>query len=614
MGVLLKMLVRSTITSLFPLFACRCGGGHLHFLRSFYTLEYKAIHSLTGTRSSQSPTTMATTLRAFLTLLVKEDSSSRRLEEGDRHPRASARPDEDSFITTSSLVYKMYKRVVHHAADETSSEMTFDCSSFSEHDYYDLDEDFGVDDGSSFGLTGGFKQGKDHMTFSPLETMIAPDSLLSALPPSTPSSTSIETAHLPSYAAVHQDWQSISGTDETLLLQELSDRASSLLQRESCCDYTVKNYFQRMPGCCPRFPSSAAVASIVSSTDSSSLSTHHVPALPVDSKCRSIMMNWSFRVAEFSLLNHERGHRQQVKARLLSRAFSYVDRICTKFEIANRDQYKLLTIVCLHLSAKVGGLLKSGAQVYDCYERRQRRSSDDTASTSVSTRSLSSTSLSSAVMSVESHQTIVPTPHSLDSVADSSFILQEVEQQDQTESSCSTEYIWLLSLHGLHSLCNEEFTMEEFKQMECAILHHGLGWRLSSVVALDWVDIYLELMVLHQPPLLLRRNRDQKDMNLTCGKRNFLSFSKAECNDIRDATLTQLEYALKRPCFMTCAPSLLGLATFLNVMKGYCSVGSNDCDLVLLSCIEEAIGLNIDYDDLYDIQVQMMFEHDECLV
>ena len=154
--------------------------------------------------------------------------------------------------------------------------------------------------------------------------------------------------------------------------------------------------------------------------------------------------------------------------------------------------------------------------------------------------------------------------------------------------------------------------MEEFKQMECEILQHGLDWRLNSATPLDWVDIYLELMVLRPPPLLLRRNHDQ-NANLTCGKRNFLSFSEAECDDIRDATLTHLEYALKRPSFMTCKPSLLGLAAFLNVMKGYCSVGSNDCDLVLLSSIEEAIGLSIDYDDLYDIQVKMMFEHDECL-
>jgi len=138
-------------------------------------------------------------------------------------------------------------------------------------------------------------------------------------------------------------------------------------------------------------------------------------------------------------------------------------------------------------------------------------------------------------------------------------------------------------------------------------------------VALDWVDIYLEVMVLCPPPLLLRRKDDDLDSRIdtSCGKKkkNFLSLTKVECDDIRDATLTQLEYALKRPCLMGCAPSLLGLGAFLNVMKEYCSIGCNDSDLVLLSSIERAIGFSFDYDELYDVQVRMMFQHDddECM-
>ena len=535
------------------------------------------------------------------------------------HPRGTTTDDDGSFIPTGSLVYKMYKRVVFHT-DETSSEMTFDCSSFSEYDYFDSEEeDFGVEDNGVI-ADSVFREDEELAT-EVLTTLLplvsAHDSSLSSSPPPSPSSSSMGAPHLLTYDTC-QDWKTFPDTGETLLLQELSDRASSLLQRESCSDYTIQNYFQRLPGCCPRFPPSdqGSHASAVFSSDSSSLPTPSGSTLPIDSKCRSIMMNWSFRVVEFSLLNHDGRQRQQLKARLLSRTFSFVDRICTKFEIANRDQYKLLTIVCLHLAAKISGLLKSDAQVYDCYERFQRRCSDDTASTSASSRSSSSPSTSSAGMSVESSQTIVPTPHSQGSVADSSLPLQEDQQQEQ---SYSTEYIWLLSLHGLHSLCNDEFTMDEFKQMECTILQHGLDWRVSSVVALDWVDIYLELMVLRPPPLLLRCNDEENDnsSSSTYGEKNFLSFTKAECDDIRDKTLTQLEYALKQPSFMTCAPSLLGLAAFLNVMKGYCSIGSSDCDLVLLSSIEGAIGFSIDYDDLYDMQVKIMFEHDdddECLV
>lgn len=519
--------------------------------------------------------------------------------------------DDDSFISAGSLlVYKMYKCVFH--ADETSSEMTFDCSSFSdEHD----DDDDSLDALSP----------SPPPSSSPL-TLLSAHDLSSSSPPFF-SPLSMETPHLISHDT-QQDWKTFAATDEALLLQELSDRASSLLQRESCKDYSIENYFQRRSGSCPRLPPSdqplhhlvhhqlelrAAASSAVSSSNFSYTLSTSSSRLPVDSKCRSIMMDWSVRVVEFSLPNSQCQQGQQLKARLLSKTFSYVDRICTKFEIVNRDQYKLLTIVCLHLAAKISGLLKSDAKVYDCYERRQRRCSDDTASTSATSPSSSSPSTASAVISVtadsndssttvESHQPIGPTPNAKGCSIASSLPLQE--EQDQTTQCYSTEYIWLLSLSGLHSLCNDEFTMDEFKQMEYSVLHYGLDWRLSSVVALDWIDIYLELMVLRPPPLQLRCTDDETDGSNTYGKKKCISFTRAECDDIRDATLIQLGYALKRPCFMTCAPSLLGLAAFLNVMEErYCS----DCDRVLLSSIEGTIDVSIDYDDLNDIRVKMMF-------
>jgi hypothetical protein len=526
--------------------------------------------------------------------------------------------DDDSFISSGSLVYKIYKCVFH--ADGTSSEMTFDCSSFSD------EHDDGPDDafGDVFGDGEGHDATEEVMTpSSQLTTSVGAHDfheLLSSPPPSPPSTSSsmMEIQHLLSYVT-HQDWKTFAATDEALLLRELSDRASSLLQRESCWDYAIKDFFQRRPGCCPRFPPPqsdlAAAASAVSSSNSSYLSSSSSSRLPVDSKCRSIMMDWSKRVIEFCLPNSHCHQGHQLKARLLSKTFSYVDRICTKFEIVNRDQYKLLTIVCLHLAAKISGLFKSDANVSECCESRQRRGSHYTASTSAVTSPSSSSSMSvtahsnDSSITVESHRTIVPTPHSVGSMA-SPLPLQE-EEEGQTTQCYSTEYIWLLSLHGLHSLCNDEFTMDEFKQMEYTILHYGLDWRLGSVVALDWIDIYLELMVLLPPPLLLCCNDDQDGNNIFGKKKLFISFTRAECDDIRDATLTQLEYALKRPCFMTCAPSLLGLAAFLNVMEGYCSNSSNDCGHELLSSIEGAIDLGIDYDDLNDIRVKMMFEVDD---
>jgi hypothetical protein len=504
--------------------------------------------------------------------------------------------DDDSFLSTGSLVYKIYKSMFH--ADETLSEITFDCSSFSEHD------------GALGGVFGDGKcQATERVTMTPLlSPLVSARGLKSSSSPSSSSSSSMmEIPHLLSHYT-HQDWKIFAATDEALLLRELSDRASSLLQQERA--YMVKDFFQRQPGCCPRFPFQSDQAARALPSNSSSLSSFSRSSLPIDSKCRSIMMGWSQRVVDYCLPNGNCHQGHQLKARLLSKTFSFVDRICTKFEIANRDHYKLLTIVCLHLAAKISGLLKSGVELCDCYERRQRRGSHDTASTSAAT-SPSSGVMSVAdhsndsIITVESHRTIVRTPNSKASMA-SSLPLKEEGDQGQTSQCHSTDYIWLLSLHGLHSLCNDEFTMDEFKQMEHKILHYGLDWRLGSVAAIDWIDIYLDLNALRPPPLVMCCNNHQNGNNFY-GKKKCISFTTAECDDIRVETLVQLEYAWKLPCFMTCAPSLLGLAAFLNVMEGYCS-NSNNCGHALLSSIEGAIDLRIDYNDLNDIRVKMMFE------
>ena len=557
---------------------------------------------------------METTLRAFLTFFKETNPWS------EDYPTLTAGDNDTSIPTASSsspTFYNnnsnnMYKRVFHPNANETSSEVTLDCSSFSENDY-DSDQEF---DARVVLRYDKDEDAEEVMTLSPSPSVVGA-AHESSSQHSFVSSMDDTPRPLP-YNSAHQGWMTTTTyddeADEVLLLQELADRASILLQRESCDDYKIKNYFQQFGGgCCPQFPSAVGESAPNNSCPATTTPTPSSPNLPVDSKCRSIMMHWSFRVAEFALLNYEGRQRAQLKARLLSRTFSYVDRISTKFEIANRDQYKLLTIVCLHLAAKVGGLLKSNAPLYECFERCEH--TQDAVIKSASSK-LSSTPSSSKVMdvtdnnsddsiAVETHQTIVPTPMSQGSVTSSLPVRTE---------RCSTEYIWLLSLHGLHSLSNDEFTFDEFKEMEHAILHYGLNWRLSSVVALDWVDIYLEVMELLPPPLLLQCNNN--DVNRISSRtnydmKNFLSFTRAECDEIRDATLRQLEHALRRTSCMTYVPSLLGLAAFLNVMKGYCCTDSSDCDLVLLSSIERAIDVSIDYDDLYDLQVKMMFEIDD---
>ena len=460
----------------------------------------------------------------------------------------------------------------------------------------------------------------------------------SAPTPSSSSSSSLVMMPTPQILSsyIQQDSRAFSASYDALLLRELFDRASSLLQRESSHDYAVMNYFLRRPaGYALRSPTlNRDAAAPASSPFNSSSSSSSCFCLHFDSKCREIMMDWAFRVVEFILRpvsppdsrqSHSECRKGQFKPRLhsfqvillVSKAFSFVDRICTKFDMASRDQYKLLTMVCLHLAIKTGGLLKSDDQVYDHHFDCKSCSSsrDNVASTSSSallssypSTSTSSTSPKSTIVKgskngygVESNESTLPVPYAQVSI-------RHEKEEDQVQRIKQDERVWLLSLQGLRSLCNDEFTMDQFTQMEYFILNYGLNWRLNSVLALDWIDVYLELMMLLPPPGL-QLFRDNESDSVTNRTRKFTSLTKEACDNIRDATLIQLERALKRShFFLSCAPSLLGLAAFLNSTEGLHSICNDDCDYILESLVEEALGIKVDGDDLNDFRMMMMYD------
>lgn len=406
--------------------------------------------------------------------------------------------------------------------------------------------------------------------------------------------------------------------------QELTERASHFLQRESSQDYAVEDYFQRSyydktasrsldhkDDACES-AANKFINEIQYLTLSSDSSTRR-KSTPIDKSCRLKMMEWSYRVIEFSFpppapppasKHHEQESRDSSTSQdpssscsktstrqhsiealqIIFTTFSYLDRLCTKFKVVDRDEYKLLSMVCLHLAAKSSGLFASDTEE-ECYDyfnhqhndamtHRCQHFSEDSAATSPSS---SSSRDSSAPKECEyTGQTILSTPDDDDVVT---------SQQPQRRPPMN-----LISLAGLHSLCNGLFTMEQFCEMEYIILHRGLDWRLNSVQAMDWVDLSLELATLLQ----LGGNR---------------CLTKDDCHDIRETILVQLEYAVEISSFIGCASSLLAIAAFLNAVEGCSDVGDCDC---ILDCIEEVFGLNFDKSELDKVRYMMRSQLDEA--
>eukprot|EP00986_Skeletonema_menzelii_P009299 scaffold4187_cov135-Skeletonema_menzelii.AAC.5 len=379
--------------------------------------------------------------------------------------------------------------------------------------------------------------------------------------------------------------------------QDLSEQASHLLKLERSPEYAVDDYFQRSYYDSTADESTSEIEYLIPL--SSDYSTSRRSSKPIDSSCRSKMMEWSYRIIEFSFPpnpNPQQKERQQssdssasreesVKTKtrkhsteslqLLCTTFSYIDRLCTKFKVVDREEYKLLCMVCLNLAAKSSGLYASdnerewykfsNHQFSGACCLHEHSSEGTTATTSPSSSSCDNIDTSSSKDSAFTGQTILSTPEQ-DNVG-------MLEQPSRPRPPMD-----LISLPGLHALCNGIFTKEQFDEMEYIILHRGLGWRLHGVQSLDWIDLCLELLSLLQ----LDENR---------------CLAREDYHDIREVVMVQLEYAAEISSLVGCAPSLLAVAAFLNAAEGY----SDDEDCIL-DCIEEVLRLSFDRSEMASIR------------
>ncbi len=369
--------------------------------------------------------------------------------------------------------------------------------------------------------------------------------------------------------------------------QDLSERASHLLQRESSPEYAIDDYFQRS------YYDSAADES-TSEIEYQTLlppsnSTSRRSSKPIDMSCRCRMMEWSYSVIEFSFpppasqLSQQKESQQPTKTRqhsteslqLICTTFSYIDRLCTKFKVVDREEYKLLSMVCLNISGKSSGLFGSVSE-REWYEVINHQCSDpcclhdhsperSTSSTSPSSSSCDNIDTSCSKDSILTGQTILSTPEQ-----DNVGMLQQPPRPRPPMD--------LISLPGLHALCNGVFTMEQFYEMEYIILHRGLGWRLNSVQAMDWIELCLELSSL-----------------LQLGGNGCLA--KEDYSDIREVVMVQMECAAEISSLVGLAPSLLAVAAFLNAAEGYSD--DEDC---FLDCIEEVFGLSFDRNEMAKVR------------
>eukprot|EP00986_Skeletonema_menzelii_P007456 scaffold2929_cov145-Skeletonema_menzelii.AAC.12 len=253
--------------------------------------------------------------------------------------------------------------------------------------------------------------------------------------------------------AFHGSEVIVVGPSSKLHLDEISERAQQLLQREQAPEYKVEDYFNR---------------------SNSSL----------DPIFRSMMMDWAYQILEFSfpspspdllelMVNKtavRRKRKHSIEAlHLVYTTFSYIDRISTSNDL-DRDQYKLL---CMSQDLSLST------------PSRTTFSSDNATRTP---------SITTDEASEEDYgQTIFSTPSS------SSSRLSSFSESEEALNCKPRPSMELLSLSALCSLYGGDVHLDEMVNVEWTALQHGLQWKLTGVTVFEWLDVFLDLAKLRLP-------------------------------------------------------------------------------------------------------------------
>lgn len=361
----------------------------------------------------------------------------------------------------------------------------------------------------------------------------------------------------------------------------LSERAAMLMQRESSVNYCDDIYCSDGSDDGLLLESHSAVANVHERSSIESTADD-----PIDLKCRSKMMEWSISVVEFSypppplsgpLLARNRKHSVETM-RIVSAAISYIDRVMaltcstrdkkkTKLQIQTRKEYKLLCMISLHLAAKMSGLFNRGDEHYPIDESRLILKKTEMRPSSSFTTSVCTTSTTSmsAVLTAEDRNT--------------AYAYTEITP-DSLHIDQPRPLLQLISLEVLHSLCQEEFSIQEMCKMELSILT-ALEWRLNGGLLLEWLGLILEILVYCQ----------------SYG----MTTLRFDLDELKENALLQLESIIISPRPTTMAPSMLVLVAVTHAMETIARKSCCNGDVLhsVHSCVQ-VLGVSCNIEEMED--------------
>jgi len=262
---------------------------------------------------------------------------------------------------------------------------------------------------------------------------------------------------------------------------------------------------------------------------------------PIGEECRTKMMDWSFRVVSFSFQQNDtattptttpkckRKRKHSIQAlQIVLHAFTLVDQYAKNQyridgRVMDRQEYKLVCMICLHITAKTSSLYGLNGHADNIFENNN---------------------IGQGGNNLCCHNT----PHTA-SDSDESDIAQSQHDFQQRRPPFT-----ILSLSGLLALSSNEYTISQLISVELNILQ-ALQWKGillgTGGTVVDWCLILLNLL-------------EEEDM---CSK---------VFKSIRDSTLINIE------CFMdkTVAKpnSLIALALVIHALGAH-SDGSCYCNI-----------------------------------
>ena len=397
---------------------------------------------------------------------------------------------------------------------------------------------------------------------------------------------------------VVEEIQSDDGVWSTQELHKkiLSERAAMLMQRERSVNYCDGIYCSDGSDELSRISLGSNSAAANNDQDRSSIETADDP---IDLQCRFKMLEWSISVVEFSypppsqsgpVLASKRKHSVET-IRIISAAFSYIDRVmalsCStrdekkiKLRIQTRKEYKLLCMISLHIAAKMSGLFNRGDEHYPVDESRlilKKTEMRPSSSSATSVCNASTTSMPVKLIAEDCNTSYANT----DATPDSLHI-------DQPRP-----LLHLISFEVLHSLCQEEFSIQEMCKMELSILT-ALEWRLNGGLLLEWLGLILEILVYCQSYGMTRLRFD--------------------LDELKESALLQLESIIICPRPATMAPSISVLVAVACAMEPIAQKFCYDGDVLhsVQSCVQD-FGVSCNIEEMEDAMATMKSQSKDAI-